>query len=482
MRVIADSKLNKNITFTILGQDKVSRIHEASLFLLEKVGMKIQGDRMLRLLNDHGFRAGSNGLVKFSREVVEHALEKAPKELSLYSRTGEPVVKISDRHEQYFGTHADQLEILDPFSGKVRGFLKSDIKSMCKIASYLPNIQFILSVGMASDVRPEIQSQVSFIETVKNFDKTINFSTNDVQGLQDIIDIAATVAGGLTKLQEKPFVFFYCEPIPPLTHPEASTEKLYLAASNRLPVVYMPYCMMGGTAVMSFGGTLAQCNAEVLAGLVMTQLVSEGTPFVYGAMPSIFDMRTTIGSYGAPEFHMQVAAASELAAHYKLPFYGTAGCSDAKFIDEQAITEVTMELMSTILSRANLVHDVGVMDHCNSVSPEMVVFVDEMISGLRVFERGIDLGDLPEALEVIAQIGPGSHFLSEEHTLQNFKNIWYPELLSREMKNKDASVVREKIRDKIRHIEENHQVPVLPEDLIRELNEYELALLRRLKA
>ncbi|MDZ4131986.1 MAG: trimethylamine methyltransferase family protein, partial [Dethiobacteria bacterium] len=226
----------------------------------------------------------------------------------------------------------------------------------------------------------------------------------------------------------------------------------------------------------------AQCNAEVLAGLVMTQLVSEGAPFIYGAMPSIFDMKTTIGSYGAPEFHMQVAAASELAAHYRLPFYGTAGCSDAKFIDEQAIAEVTMELMSTILSRANLVHDVGVMDHCNSVSPEMVVFVDEMISGLRVYERGIDLGDLPEALEVIAKVGPGSHFLSEEHTLQNFKSIWYPGLLSREMKNKDTSAVREKIRDKIRHIEESHQVPSLPENLMQELSEFEKSLLRRLKA
>ena len=233
---------------------------------------------------------------------------------------------------------------------------------------------------------------------------------------------------------------------------------------------------------MSLSGALAQCNAEVLAGLVMTQLVTEGTPFIYGAMPSIFDMKTTIGSYGAPEFHLQVAAASELAAHYMLPFYGTAGCSDAKFIDEQAIAEVTMELMSTILSRANLVHDVGVMDHCNSVSPEMVVFVDELITGLKVYERGIDLSDLPEALEVIAKVGPGNHFLGEEHTLQKFKNIWYPELFSRDMKNKDSSSVREKIRSKIKHIEESHQVLALPEELIRELNKYEASLLKRLES
>ena len=162
---------------------------------------------------------------------------------------------------------------------------------------------------MSADVDPEVQSQVTFLETVKNFRKPINFSTNDIDALEDIIEMSSIVAGGLDKLQQKPFIFNYCEPIPPCTHPEESTEKLYISAKNRIPVVYMPYCMMGGTSVMSFAGTLAQCHAEVMTGLVISQLVSSSTPFIYGAMPSVFDMRTTIGSYGAPEFHLLVAAA-----------------------------------------------------------------------------------------------------------------------------------------------------------------------------
>jgi trimethylamine---corrinoid protein Co-methyltransferase len=123
-------------------------------------------------------------------------------------------------------------------------------------------------------------------------------------------------------------------------------------------------------------------------------------------MPSIFDMKTTIGSYGAPEFHLMVAAASEMAAYYSLPFYGTAGCTDAKPFDEQAVAEMTMELFSSVLSKANLVHDLGVMDHCNSISPEMVVLADELISGLKAYSRGIDLSDLPEALDLMKKVGP----------------------------------------------------------------------------
>ena len=165
------------------------------------------------------------------------------------------------------------------------------------------------------NVNPQIQTVTSFLETVKNFSKTMNFSTNDVESLEGVIDMAAIVAGGHDQLRQKPFIFNYCEPIPPLNHPAESTEKLYISAENRIPVVYMPYCMMGGTSPQSFAGSLAQCNAEVLTGLVLTQLVSEGTPFIYGAMPSIMDMKSTIGSYGAIEFHLLVAAASEMADH-----------------------------------------------------------------------------------------------------------------------------------------------------------------------
>ncbi len=469
VKEISTVEAKKSIAFSVLNREKKEKIHEASLYLLAKVGMKVQGEKMLRLLREHGCGTGVEGRIFFPHQVVEKALRSAPRQLVLFTRGGEPYITVDSREQQYFGTHADQLELLDPATGKARKFVSDDTRMMCLLADYLPNIHFILSVGMSSDVPPDIQSQITFLETVMNFRKPINFSTNDVNALYDIIEIAATVAGGKKQLQEKPFIFNYCEPIPPLAHPETSTEKLRISAENRVPVVYMPYCMMGGTSVMSLAGTLAQCNAEVLAGLVMTQIVSEGTPFIYGAMPSVFDMKTTIGSYGAPEFHLLVAAASEMASFYGLPFYGTAGCSDAKTLDEQAVAEITMELFSTILSKANLVHDVGVMDHCNSVSPEAVVLADEIIAALKSYADGVEVNDENLALEVIEKVGPGGHFLNEKHTRNNFRKIWYPDLFSRAMENEDVSAVRTKIRDKIQHIVTWHQVPELEEGLAREL-------------
>ncbi|UCH22346.1 MAG: trimethylamine methyltransferase family protein [Deltaproteobacteria bacterium] len=464
------TKTRRYINFSILDRGKIHQIHAASIYLMEKIGMRIGGKRALKLLRDHGAAVSREGLVKISSSLVEKALKSAPKELTLYNRAGEPAMIIGKENNFYFGCHSDMLEIVDPCTGKTRDFMKRDIELMCKIADYLPNIHFVLSVGLVKDVPPEIQSRTSFLETVKNCSKTINFSTNDIESLQVVIDMAAIVAGGQDRLKQKPFIFNYCEPVPPLNHPEASTEKLYISAQNRIPVVYMPYCMMGGTAPQSFAGSLVQCNAEVLTGLVLTQLVSEGSPFIYGAMPSIMDMKSTIGSYGAIEFHLLVAAASEMADHYGLPFYGTAGCTDAKALDEQAVTEATFEIFSSILSKANLIHDIGVADHCNNVCPELVVLSDEIIETLKHYVQGIDVDSEEMVLGVVEKVGPGGAFLMEDHTLQNFKKIYYSDLFSRKMDNPDESEIRSKIRAKIKHIIENHQVPQLDDVVMKELD------------
>jgi trimethylamine--corrinoid protein Co-methyltransferase len=362
---------------------------------------------------------------------------------------------------------------VDPFTGKVRPFLRADNKMMCQLASYLDNISFVLSVGMSADVKPEVQTQITFLDTLRNFDKVINFSTNDIESLQQCIDMAAVVAGGKKNLQEKPFIFNYCEPIPPRTHPLESTEKLWISAENRIPVVYMPYSMMGGTSPMSMAASLAQGNSEFLFGLVLTQLVSPGTPIIYGHMPSILDMKTTVGSYGDNEFHLLIAAAADLADYYKIPFYGTGGCSDAKFLDEQGVSEITMELMSTALSKANLIHDIGVMDHCNSVAPETVVLANDIIEGMKVFARGVEVDEKSLALEIIEKAGPGGAYVTMPHTAKNYRQVFYSSLFSRKMKNPDQSEVRDKIRQTITRAMNEHQVPALDKTVLDELGTWE---------
>jgi trimethylamine--corrinoid protein Co-methyltransferase len=301
--------------------------------------------------------------------------------------------------------------------------------------------------------------------------KTINFSTNTIGALQEIIDIAAVVAGGKDKLIEKPFIFNYCEPIPPLTHPVESTEKLYVSAENMIPCVYMPYCMMGGTAPVDRPATLAQCFSEILAGLVISQLAHEGAPYIVGSMPSIMDMKTTIGSYAAPEFHLMIAASSEMSDYYNLPFYGTAACSDAKTVDPQSMSEISYQLMTTMLSKANLIHDVGVFDHCNSVSPAAVVLANEIINSYKSFNRGVVIESREDIdLDLIRDVGHAKHHMMEDNTLMRFREVWYPEIFSRAMTNKDESDILEQVTAIISGIMERNPGSSLPPETLEYLN------------
>ena len=469
------ANIKRNVGFSMLDAEKLEKLHEKTLYILEHIGMKFDGERALQILKNAGIQIEEGNIVKISPAYVERALKSVPKTLKLYNRDGVEMMTVDSSNQFYFGTHADQLEFVDPFGG-VRPFLKSDVKTMCKVASALGNISFVLSVGMAVDSDPSVQTQTTFIETLRQFDKTINFSSNEVSSLSDCINIAAEFVGGLKNLQEKPYIFYLCDPIPPLTHPIESTEKIIICAENRIPFIYMPYCMMGGTSPMSAASTLAQCNAEILGGLVLSQLVAEGAPFIYGAMPSIIDMRSTIGSYAAPEFHRNIAAMADLAAHYGLPFYGTAGCTDAKTLDQQGAAEISAQILSSMLSKANIIHDVGIMDHCNNVSPEAVVFADELIEAYKHYSSGINMDDEDFVLDVIKEVGHGGHYLETDHTLDNFHSIWYPNLFSRKMQNPDESEVMPLIKRRIRDILENYEVSQCSKERLDILEKWEKKL------
>ena len=131
-----------------------------------------------------------------------------------------------------------------------------------------------------------------------------------------------------------------------------------------------------------------------------------------------------------------------------------------------------MELFITALSKANMIHDIGVMDHCNNVSPEVVVLANGIIEALKHYTRGVEVNDNELALDVIKKVGPMGAYLNKPHTMNNFRKIWYPSLFSRRMKNLDKSDVREKIKSKIKDIMENHEVPQLDAELLKELDKW----------
>jgi trimethylamine--corrinoid protein Co-methyltransferase len=186
------------------------------------------------------------------------------------------------------------------------------------------------------------------------------------------------------------------------------------------------------------------------------------------------DMKTTIFSYGAPEMSLMVAAMAQMAQYYKVPFFGTAGCSDAKFPDAQAAAEVAFSCLASALVGANLVHDAGSwLDHGSLASPAFMVLVNEILYMVDQFTRGLPVNDETLALEIIDRVGPGGHYLYEEHTLQHFRDVWYSDLFDRSIHQMwladGARTFEQRLRDKTAKLM-NHQPTPLAEEIHQEMD------------
>ncbi len=412
---------------------QLEEIHLASLEILRRTGVRVYETEALTLLKEAGCIVTDETLVRFPAAVVENALLYAPSRIVLCHRTGEPRVYL-EGHRTYFGTGSDLPHTLDLESGERRLSLLSDVKQTARLADSLPNLDFVMSMALPSDVPAETSDRRSFLAMLENTVKPLVFTAWDEAGLADIIAMAAAVAGGLEELVLKPFLLAYLEPTSPLQHSEAALRKLLMMADLGLPFVYAPGPVEGASAPVTSAGSLAMANAEALSGLTIAQLRRQGTPFVWGSGSGPLDMRTMAPTYGSPEFMLHCMGMAELAHYYyHLPAWSFAGCSDAKQADIQAGIESALWILWTALSGANLVHDIGYVESGLTCSYEMIVVCDEIIEFVRRLLGGIKITPDTLALEVIHEVGPDGEYLSAEHTADHFRSVWYPRVLNRQL-------------------------------------------------
>jgi trimethylamine--corrinoid protein Co-methyltransferase len=294
--------------------------------------------------------------------------------------------------------------------------------------------------------------------------------------MEDIYRIACAVAGGETELREKPFLILYAESISPLLYPDESVDKLLFCAEKGIPVTYPPSPNTGGGGPITLAGALALGNAECLVGLVLTQLVRRGTPFLYGMNTAALDMKSAIVAYGAPEWPTGMAAWSDIARYYDLPIWGAAGATDSKVVDTQAGAEAAITVMAAFLARCNLVHDVGYIEYGTTSSMEMLVACDEIIRDVRFIMEGVEVSERTLAREAIHRAKPGGGFLADDHTLDNWKWAqWRPELIDRTRYNQWVKRGRKdmaaRANERARQILEEHEVPPLSVEAERTMAE-----------
>lgn len=464
LRMGTGLRISQTPQLTLLSEDQISKLHMATLEVLEEIGVDVLNEEAVSLLSDNGCAIRKNR-VTIPSDLVEESLRAAPKRITLSARDGKNSLQL-ENGKSYFGTGSDCPHILDSSTGERRRFRKEDVEKGASICDYLPNIDFVMSMGLVSDVPVAVSDRHQFAAMLGNTSKPIVFTCHDKEGLSDILDMCIAVRGSLEEFRKSPFVALYTEPITPLKHPNSSLKKLLFAAEKGIPLIYTPAPMAGATAPVTLAGTVVTGNAELLSGLVITQLKNKSAPFIYGGVFTIMDMSTSIFSYAAPEFYLLNMAMTDMGHYYKLPVFSTAGCSDAKTLDQQAGIEAGISCLVATLSGANLIHDVGYLEYGLTASYEMLVMSNEIISMVKRIIKGIRIDKESLALNIIKQIGPGGNFLTTEHTLNHFREeLWSPTLLNRKTyqnwEKEGRKTLADRCNEKVRYILGNHSVKPL---------------------
>ena len=459
--------VNVNPRFQVLSADQADAMHYATLEVLRRTGVKVLVAEAREMLKKAGCWVDGER-VRFPPHLVEWAIRTAPSRVALCDRQGRPAMTL-EGYKTYFGTGSDCPNVIDLYTGERRRGRLEDVVNFARLVDGLPNIDFHMCMTIAQD-HPQATSDIYHFEAMlNNTSKPLCFTAWNLENLKDIVDMCEAVAGGAEAFRRNPFAILYTEPVSPLQHIVEGTSKLMYVARKGLPVVYTPGMTFGAVAPVTSAGGLVVANAELLSGLVIAQLAAEGAPFVYGGGVAIMDMRHMNVTYASPEFWVNMAALCNLARYYRLPVFSFGGCSDSKIFDQQASLEGALWILTTALAGGNLSHDVGYIEYGLTASMEMTVMSDEVIGMVRRILGGIPVSPETLALDVIDRVGPGGHFLEEEHTLRHFRENWYPTLLNRTSfsawEESGGASYGELANRRARDILERHRPQLLPEDV-----------------
>jgi trimethylamine--corrinoid protein Co-methyltransferase len=342
------------------------------------------------------------------------------------------------------------------------------------VADALTNIDFVMPFGSSQDVPGQACDIYEFPAVVANTTKPMVFIGYSGRGVELVYEMAAAVAGGLEHLQERPFVMAYPEPITPFVYPEHVVDRLFAAADLNMPQIPGASVMLGASGPVTIAGATVQALAESLMCLTLAQLRRPGCPVALSTNMGIMDMNLGLSVFGAPTKSTAVCVHAEVAQSFGLPTWGLAGATDSKMLDAQAGTEATFHIMAQALAGLNLIHDVGYIDSAMTCSAEQLVFGNEVVGMVKQFMKGIPVNRETLAREVIESVGPGGHYLTQKHTLDHFRDVfWKPGLMNRmtreqwvEAGSKDMAEV---VKEKTLAVMETHQPEPLDGKVIDEL-------------
>jgi trimethylamine--corrinoid protein Co-methyltransferase len=460
---------------SLMSDAEMSKVHEASLAILEETGMQIDHAKARGLLHDAGAKTDKGShIVKFPAEMVEACIKKIPKTICLAGRDSENDVSLNCESPFVVRCATGLTAVLDHQTGIYRKAAIHDQKAYAILADALNNISMAAPLTL-QDTPGKTADLYATKILLENQRKHFMNLTMGPRNMRYQMEMQLAVRGSREEVKRRPLFHPIACLISPLYIPEDDIDIMMIAGEYGLPVKIPVLPMLGASAPVTLAGTLALGNAEVLGAFSVLQTLCPGIPSLYYLVPSLMDMRTGDCVHAAPENSLLYSAIIQMArSFYHIPSDTGPYFSDG-ILPEQAIFQKGTNLLAAGLSGANIISGAGCIDGGMAVSFQEFVIDDEIIALTRRLLSGFEISEETLALECIHRVGPRGNFIDDIHTLKNLRSqsFFAPKLFSYQNYStwrNESKRLSEKAAESVNFILDNHVVPPLEDRVINELD------------
>lgn len=417
--------------YEYLSKTDIENIHEATLEILETIGVRSKSERFLKTCADLGLNV-KDQTVYFSRDLVAQALKSVPGPFTLYSRDGEHDVELGAPGKVYAQTCIGSPFINDIETGRRKLITSEELANFIRVCDGLTNID-IISAIFPKDVPEHAAVTCETAMQVKNTSKPLHICIESDHEMKYIPAVLAAAVGGMDKLVEKPIAYLQVSPISPLDYAVGPANGLLDTVEAGLPLGIIPCPMMGATGPMTLVGSVTMHNAEMLAGVVVAELMRPGHPVVFSPRVTFIDMRTAIGLWAAPEMGVAGHCSAQMALYYNIPNEPTGFSCSSKICDQQAGFERMFNALVPAIGGASILGTAGSIDNALIADYATIVMDDEISSIIKHVVKGKEVNTDTIAVEAIREVVNGEgNFLGSEHTLRHLRSeVWTPTLCER---------------------------------------------------
>ncbi len=455
--------LRPDFKFQFLTTEQLDQLQEATLDILENIGVKFPSEQALAIFADHGAQVDRDTqIVKIPRDLVDKAMSTVPRYFPVGGRDPSCDFQLEEG-ATYFTTDGCGVETIDFETRQIRRSCKVDVGRMAHVADYLSSIAFYWPMVSAQDygvTAPLHELDASWNNTTKHVQSA---TLMGAEFARYAVEMATVIAGDKAELRHRPIFSVIICTIAPLVQDKESIEGALVLAEAGIPVGFLAMPTLGTTAPATLAGALAMADAEIISATVLMQLACPGAPVSHSTMQAWADPRT--GNYVAYPLDARCRYAPvEMAHHWGMPSFGGAfGTESPAPGTWQAAADVALDPLLIGMTGAEWATGIGLNRSFTLLYPEAIILDDDLYHRARYSLMNMEVSSETLAFDAIRAVGPAGHFLAQKHTRKHMRTAMKRAVthqLDQDGKFRDPLEVA---RERVAWILNNHQPEPLEE-------------------